>query len=152
MSNLIDYAKNELSLINDGSEEQNEITSAILEVIQTFSNQGHSGFSAEYALNKLNRLMRFKPITPLTGEDDEWELKREDVYQNKRCSSVFKDEQGFCYDLDAVTFYHKGETISFTNGHRVREYFKEVGPIQFPYNPVLEPIWIEVPREEENEE
>lgn len=152
MSNLVNFAKSELSRLKDDSGEQEIINEAILEVVETFSQQGHSGFSAEYAINILHKLLQGKPITPLTGEEDEWADVREGTFQNKRCSSVFKDEAGFCYDLDAVTFYHVGDNFSFTNGNRVREYFRETGSIEFPYVPVLAPVWIEVPREEENEE
>lgn len=153
MSNLVKYAENELAIINvSGEDEQNEITRAIMDVVKVFANEGHSGTSAEYALNILERVLRFKPITPLKGTDNEWNEVSNGTYQNKRCSSVFKDENGFCYDIDAVTFYHVGDNFSFTNGERVREYFREQGPIEFPYAPPIQPVWVEVPREEENEE
>lgn len=51
---------------------QDLINKNILEIIEVFSNQGHSGFSAGYAISVLERLLRYKPLTPLTGEPDEW--------------------------------------------------------------------------------
>ena len=41
-------------------------------MMQEFANEGHSGFSASYAISILTKLMDFKPLSPLTGEDDEW--------------------------------------------------------------------------------
>ena len=51
------------------------------------------------------RLIAGKPITPLTGSDDEFTEVADGVFQNKRCSSVFKDPRfhdgKLAYDIDA---------------------------------------------------
>ena len=96
---LIQYAEKELSLIGRKDDEMQQLmNSQILEILKVFADQGHSGFSANYLINKLDRLIRFKPLTQLTGEDDEWVLAYTtrdgiSVYQNVRCSSVFKEVQ-----------------------------------------------------------
>jgi len=70
---MVEYAKRELERIGkDEDGLQEHMNRNILEIIEKFSEQGHSGFSAGYALSVLERLLRFKPISPLTGEDDEW--------------------------------------------------------------------------------
>jgi hypothetical protein len=107
--NLLEHAKNELSrLVKNEDEMQIEINKDLLQVVEIFSKQGHSGGSAGYAISILERLLRFLPIGPLTGEDDEWnDISRNGgttKYQNKRCSSVFKDENGRAWNIDGKIF------------------------------------------------
>lgn len=146
---MVEYAKSELARIGTDEEGmQNVINQNILEIVEVFSNQGHSGFSAGYALSVLDRLLRFKPIQPLTGEADEWRetsCRREGVrsYQNKRCSSVFMDktESGEvirCEDIDAVIVSDNGGLTWFSSGR-----FKRA--VTFPYEPPTHPekVYIE---------
>lgn len=108
MSNLIDYAKDELKRIGmiDSGEPYNDLAAnAILELIEVFSSQGHSGFSAPYVIETFRRLASFKPLSPLTGEDDEWDDIGEGYLQNKRYSSVFKNkEDGSTYNIEGKVF------------------------------------------------
>ena len=117
----------------------------ILHMMQEFANEGHSGFSASYAISILTKLMDFKPLSPLTGEDDEW-VKHDygvnDVtYQNKRCSSVFKDGDGECYDIDGKVFW---EWYRNEEGEAVRTYYtcrESRVPVTFPYVVPDKPIY-----------
>ena len=85
MSSSAEYAKSELARITkDGDGLQNAINKNILDIIELFSIQGHSGFTAGYAMSILERLLHFKLITPLTGEDDEWTEVSDEMGQ-KRC-------------------------------------------------------------------
>lgn len=148
---LLDYAKSELDRIHkdeDGMQEQ--INNDILEIVKVFEDQGHSGFSAGYAINALERLLNFKPLTPLTGEDDEWqEIDRRGpvrTFQNKRCSSVFMDKRddgiATSYhdadDIDGVIVSDNGGITWFTSGRFRKE-------VTFPYYPPTEPekVYIE---------
>ena len=89
MSEFIEYAKSELDRIpKDEYGMQEMINNDILEIIEKFADQGHSGFSAIYAISVLERLMRWKPISPLTVEEYEWSTTTGSTKQNKRCSSV----------------------------------------------------------------
>ena len=93
---FVEYTESELTRIpKDEDGMQDLVNRNILEIVKAFSEQGHSGLSASYVLSKLERLLRFKPISPLTGADDEWtEVHSQNgirTYQNKRCSSIFKD-------------------------------------------------------------
>jgi hypothetical protein len=91
MSNLVDYAKDELKKIGmiDSGEPYNDLAAkAILDLIELFDSQDHSGFSAPYVINAFSRLAMFKPLSPLTGEDDKWNEVGTGVFQNKRYSAV----------------------------------------------------------------
>ena len=145
MSNLISYAEDELNRIgmteNSPDEMNVEMRKHILHMVKEFSEEGHSGFSGRYALNILIKLLDFKPLTPLTGADDEWNDVGEDYWQNKRCSSVFKKADGTCYDIDGKVFW---EWYKNENGEAVKAYYSGSGcsvPVTFPYTPPNKPIY-----------
>lgn len=135
MSNLVNYAKSEMDRIglNDGDEYNKMMYDGVVEIVETFSEQGHSGFSASYALRLLRRLLDYKPLTELTGEDDEWNEIADGMFQNKRYSSVFKDNDGKAYNIDGIVFY---DTYTDEDGKEQRSYFTTSDSrvfIEFPY-------------------
>jgi hypothetical protein len=75
------------------------IGKAVMELVKVFDRQDHSGFSAQITIKILNRLLRFKPLTPLTGEPDEWIEIGTGEFQNKRSPDVFMDKRG-AYTFD----------------------------------------------------
>jgi len=78
------------------------LAESVMELIEVFSKQGHSGCSANIVSDLFNKLSRFKPISPLTGKDDEWCEVADSVFQNKRNGAVFKDgKEGRAYFNDA---------------------------------------------------
>lgn len=96
---IIDKAKAELEAVNFGAED----SAAMLEILQRFFAQWDSGGAVSVAAPVLQRLIAGKPLSPLTGAWTEWmEVGDETgpLYQNKRCSSVFKDDDG-AYDIDS---------------------------------------------------
>lgn len=121
---LLEWAKNELEITMSGceagesSEMQNMMHQNVLELLEVFCNQGHSGFSAPYAIRMFTRLANWKPLSPLTGEDDEWsEIKdgQDKTVQNIRCSAVFKNyEIGGCYYIDGKVFSDDGGKTWYT--------------------------------------
>ena len=140
---MVSYAESELSRIkksNDSetNEMQDLMNNQILEIVKVFAEQDNSGFSAGYELSILDRLLRFKPISPLTGEDDEWEKVGTGVYQNKRCSSVFRNKDGTFEDIDAVTVSDNGGITWFKGGGFRKK-------VEFPYYPPTHPekVYIE---------
>lgn len=144
-NNLVKFAENELNIIinkcedEESKEMQEMISKDILQVVEIFSQQGHSGFSANYAINLINKLLRFEPITPLTGADDEWtklDYDDETKYQNKRCSRVFKDSEGKAYDIEGKIFSDDGGKSWYTSKDSTVY-------IQFPYIPKSEKVIIE---------
>ena len=133
MSNLLKHAERELKLIGyDGKDEYNNMAkAAIMELLTTFANQGHSGFSANYIVTLFNKLAKCETLSPLTGNDDEWndvsDMSGEMLFQNNRDSRVFKDATG-TYFIEAIIWTESGES-SYTNKDSNR-YIKS-----FPFTP-----------------
>lgn len=135
---IVEYAKAELDLMYGGHEPDNDYDragrDAVLELMEVFAKQGHSGFSAAWVTSCVQKLMRFEPLSPLTGDDAEWndiaDLNGSPCWQNKRCSRVFKDADGRAYDIEGRVFIEPSG-IGFTGaGSRVY--------VTFPYTPVTE--------------
>lgn len=106
MSDLMEWAKDELKLWNVGEDAFGEMMSSdVLEALEVLCSQGHSGMSAPIMMRILQRLWSWKPLTPLTGEGSEWNDVGGPHYQNKRCPSVFKDrDTGKAHYLDGRVF------------------------------------------------
>lgn len=132
---MVEWAKKELELLGGQDDEmQQMINKNILQMVETFCEQGHTGFSASYALGIITRLLDWKPITPLTGEDDEWNDVGRGTQQNKRCSAVFR-ENGEAYYIEGKVFSDNGGKSWFTNRNsRV--------PVTFPYTVPDKPEYI----------
>lgn len=136
MSNIKQFAISELTRIgmyNSDDEMNQDMCKHILKMVDTFSEEGHSGFSASYAIGILEKLLRWEPLSPLTGEDDEWMEVGFGIYQNIRCSHVFKKgKNGRAYDLDGRVFIDQN---GCSYGSRDSIVF-----INFPYTPKTEYI------------
>jgi hypothetical protein len=138
---IYDHAERELDLIGmtDDGDMNGMMRKHILHMIEEFAKERHSGFSASYAIQCLEKLLRFEPLSPLTGEDWEWfdvaEMSSGPLWQNSRCSRVFKDENG-AYDIDGKVFwewYTDPET-----GEKYKSHFTSKDsrvPVTFPYIP-----------------
>ena len=127
---IVDFAKEEMNIAWPESDEmQDMVKENVLELMSVFQKQGHSGFSAPYVLNIFSMLAMHKPITPLTGDDSEWNDVGNDVYQNNRCAAVFMDgKDGDAYWLDGNIFRDQNG-CTFTNGYsRVKVVFPWVMP------------------------
>ena len=149
MSNLIKHAEEEFKRAGyiPLHEEQEDgpnawIQENVIELLKVFSEQGHSGFSAPYCINLFAKLAKFELLTPLTGEDDEWNdvtshvMDQTPTWQNKRCHSVFKTEEG-AYDIDGIVFRQPNGCCYTTAKSRV--------PVTFPYMP--KKVYVDVDEE-----
>ena len=94
-------------LFDEDSDYGGEIGTAVMEMITTFSKQGHSGYSAMFTLHVFDKLARYEPINPLknpmiTGEyHDVSEQNGSMLYQSTRDSAMFSDDGGKSwYHLD----------------------------------------------------
>jgi len=123
---------------------QKMLCEQVLELLDLFSDHGHSGTTAPYAVDLFQKLAAFKLIMPLTGKDDEWcDLQNGcgDSMQNKRLSSVFKLPDGRAYDIDGRLYW---EWFKDETGEVSKSYFSKGGDlfyIEFPYTqqkPVVE--------------
>lgn len=89
----------------------------VLEILDLIAEQGHTGFSHGYLTSLLIPLLRDRPITPLTGNEWEW-----DGEQNKRCPSVFRKPDGTAYFTDCFAFSDDGGESYYTS----KESFKDI--------------------------
>lgn len=125
-----------------------EIYKSALKAFKSLLEDGHSGCSWGFTTNVLTRLMNNRPLSPLTGTDDEWAesgIKNDDGqrdFQNIRCSAVFKtimpdgtvkyhdSDRIICIDEETNDRHHFG-----LSSREVDERF----PITFPYIPSSKP-------------
>ena len=117
----------------DGDDMQARIYRNIRDLLEIFSEENHSGTSAPYTINLFKRIAAFEPILPLTGEADEWEEVGSGVYQNKRCSHVFKESDG-AYDSEGKVFVESDGGGYTSIDSRVK--------ISFPYTPEREVVHV----------
>ena len=132
MSNLVDHATDELKragLFDADSDYGGMLGTAVLDLIRLFSEQDHSGASAGMVSALFDKLSRFRPLGPLTGDDDEWNEVGDGVWQNRRCSHVFKNKDG-AYDI-------QGRIFEDPDGSRWQNGESHV-PVTFPYTPTQE--------------
>ena len=136
MSNYENHAKKEFEVLGwPGDDEMQKLMcEQIIELLNLFGKHGHSGSSAPYAVNLFKKLALFHPISPLTGCDSEWNEIGDNLFQNNRCSHVFKKD-GKAYDIDGKVFSDDDGETWFTSGES-RVY------ITFPYTPKTEYIKI----------
>lgn len=114
-------------------EMQEAICKHVLELLKVFADEGHSGSTAPYTVNMFKKLAMFEPLVPLTGEDWEWSECGNGVFQNKRCSRVFKQADRFngqAYDIEGRVF--REPTGACYTGAESRV------PVTFPYTPKTE--------------
>lgn len=119
-------------------EMQEDICKHVLELLKVFSDEGHSGTTAPYTVNMFKKLAMFEPLVPLTGEDWEWHEPSPGVFQNIRCSRVFKQADRFngqAYDIEGRVF--REPTGACYTGAESRV------PVTFPYTPKTE--YVNVP-------
>lgn len=105
-SYTVTHARKELELLEKQAEDPSDLrwqkmmTRDVLKVIELISEQGHSGGSIGPFLNLVRKCALQENLTPLTGEDSEWSEVSPGMWQNKRYSAVFKDEDGRAYDIE----------------------------------------------------
>lgn len=141
--NSIEFAQKELEAAGFFDNEEiyeGLIGDAVMTLIKTFNAQQHSGFSAMIVINLFDRLAKHKPLTPLTGEDWEWEKMSlgtdEDgdnqAYINIRCPFIIKDSDGVAYNTEGKIFSDDGVVWYTNKNSRI--------PITFPYSVPNEPV------------
>jgi hypothetical protein len=116
MSSLLQHTKTELraaGMFADDADFDGAVGVGVTALMETLTAYGHSGASLDLTVKTFARLAAHLPLTPLTGEDDEWHRPAGDdeMEQNKRCHRVFRDGK-MVWDVDKG--YH---------------------PITFPYMP-----------------
>jgi hypothetical protein len=136
MSNLIDYARKELEdaklFSKEGDFYGGMTGKSVMELIECFSKQGHSGMSASIVRGLFAKLSDFEPINPLTFNDQDWEEVGNGKFQHKRYSAVFKEgRKGKPYFIDAV-IWKDGNGWCFTG---TREGVTSRQFVKIPFTP-----------------
>lgn len=125
MSNLVSHAKAEFlasgyTPISESADSMDTmIQKNVLELMEVFAKQGHSGSSAPIVVHLFQRLAMFMPLTPLKLDDSEFIEVGTNTFQNIRLGSVFKEgHDGKPYYLDAIAW--KTQTGSTWTGSAYR--------------------------------
>lgn len=140
-SNLLKHAERELRIAGYNPESTDFVESTVyknaIALIKELGNQHLSGGIAPIILNLFYKLATYEPLSPLIGDDAEWRETEETelnygptsgqkgmLYQNIRCSSVFK-HCGHAYDINGKVFVDPNNA-SYTN-------IDSHIPVTFPY-------------------
>lgn len=129
MSNLIEHAKREMDLADISSDIYGEsLNIAVVELLEVFSKQGHSGMSASLVLTLFSRLAKYENLSPLTDDPDEWYFHEENVagivggfHQNKRNSAAFSEDGGKTYYLTSDGSNNNIKKHIYTTQHKIKE-------------------------------
>lgn len=123
----------------------------VLESLAVFSSHNNSYFSAPLEINLVKKLSSFDIISPLKFDDKEWDLAFDNVYQNIRKSSIFKENdkikdiyafvktpiKRYSYDTkkwsDVEPISYKGDLFEHRNGVLTGRYFRTC---YIKYNPL----------------
>lgn len=101
MSRLIEHAEYELKkagLFDNDADYMGALAKDVMQIVEVFAKQGHSGASAAHVAGILDLLLRFKPLSPITNNPEEWGLISQDsepkMWQNKRDGEQFSMDGG----------------------------------------------------------
>ena len=152
MSSNKTHAENEFNILEKTVENAiaTPFRDEINALVKKFNNSGQSGGSApitaEVISSVVKNLCLGKPICPITGIKEEWfKHDKEEgpdnkiYYQNIRLGSVFKEEDGKAYYLNAIFFNGNLSNSPFTSNSvkmpdgtllRSRQFIKS-----FPFKP-----------------
>ena len=151
MTNTQSFAKQELDILAATVPDAivTPFANEILALCEAFGKSGQSGGSAPMTASAISQaikhLMLQEPICPVTGIDEEWvnvrEVSEEDemMYQNKRCSALFKSKSGKCWYIDAIVWKGEEEYDTFTGRAYIDDTnFELIGSSQYvrlPFKP-----------------
>ncbi len=115
-SGLVSHAESELKLAGmyeaddelSGVSYNKMVADAVIELMKTFSKQGHSGFSAGMVREIFAKLSNYETLSPISSNPDEWSDVAEyggdqpnTLWQSKRSPSTFSHDGGKTwYNLD----------------------------------------------------
>lgn len=99
---LVEHARRELELCGQTAEDPGHAASVVA-AVAAFASYGHSGGSAELAVEQLHRLLRQEALSPLTDDPAEWEDRTEmsgtPWWQNVRDGRAHSHDGGRTYWL-----------------------------------------------------
>jgi hypothetical protein len=150
MTNTQSFAKQELDILAATVPDAIILpfTKEILALCEAFGKSGQSGGSAPYTATAISKavknLMLQQPIADVIGIEKEWvnitEMNGgETMWQNSRCSGLFKYPNGDCSYVYAIVWKGKEEWDTFTGRVYVDDKdFELIGSsqiVKFPFKP-----------------
>ena len=96
-SNLVKHAKREMELAGLYDEDADYgglIPDAVMNVVEAFAKDGHSGGSAAVTLAIVEKVLRFETLTPITSNPMEWNHIADDLWQSNRDPRMFSTDAG----------------------------------------------------------
>lgn len=149
MTNTQKFAKKELEILAATAPDAiiTPFAKEILALCEAFGNSGQSGGSAPYtatAISKaINKLLLQEPICDITGHENEWidvsESTGYTMYQNARCSGLFKYQNGRSSYVDAIVWKGEEKYDTFTGSVYIDDKdFELIGSsqfVKFPFKP-----------------
>lgn len=94
---LVDHASKELELaglFDKDSDYGGMLGDSVLELVQLFAAQRHSGFSAMSTLQLFEKLTKFENLSPITSNPKEWMKVGPDIWQSNRNPAIFSVDGG----------------------------------------------------------
>ncbi len=121
------YELNKAGLMDEDADYGGMVATAVLELVKTFSNQGHSGSSAHIVREIFNKLTNFETLTEITPDPEEWEDVTEIsdghiLFQNKRNPAIFSENGG-------KTWWHVDNKIIKESIKYVLNFHKNIYPV-----------------------
>lgn len=109
---------------------QKKVTKAILELHDVFAKQHHDNFSASYVMDLFYKLVHFTPLSPLTGEDDEWNPVEgmNDTEYNTRFTGISRKTGD-----NSTAIWHDGILFCEPNGDNWFSSKESSVPVTFPF-------------------
>lgn len=149
MTNTQKFAKRELDILEATTPDSiiTPFAKEILALCEAFGKSGQSGGSAPYTASAISqavkKLMLQEPICDVTGHESEWVDVAQDMgktmWQNSRCSGLFKYSDGKLSYIDAIVWKGEEDWDTFTGSVYVDEKdFELIGSSQFaklPFKP-----------------
>ncbi len=150
MTNTQKFAKRELDILEATTPDAiiTPFAKEILALCEAFGKSGQSGGSAPYTASAISqavkKLMLQEPICDVTGHETEWvdvsEISDGEIlWQNSRCSGLFKYPDGKLSYVDAIVWKGEEDWDTFTGRVYIDEKdFELIGSSQFaklPFKP-----------------
>lgn len=97
-SNIARHAWDELNRAGLFTENGGMIGRAVMDLVDVFVEQGHSGMSAGIVLDIFRRVVSVEPLTSLTDDPDEWRnVDGDNLWQSRRRPDAFSNDGGKTY-------------------------------------------------------
>lgn len=150
MTNTQSFAKQELDILAATVPDAivTPFANEILALCEAFGKSGQSGGSAPMTASAISqavkKLMLQEPICDVTGHENEWvditEMNSgESMWQNRRCSGLFKYPNEKCSYVDAIVWKGEEEYDTFTGRVYIDDKnFELIGSsqyVKFPFKP-----------------